>query len=304
MYRYANDYGGRYDVYYGGGPPPGWGRRERVSVPYDRSYREARWSGGGPGSGYGRELGYAAARGYDRGSRPALRYGREPTPHKRGAWGEAGGRDERSGVDSVRVADIMTRNPEAVTPDTSVAEVARRMRDLDVGVIPVIESDDSRHLEGMVTDRDIAIRAAAEGKDMKRTTVREIMSADPRTVSENDHVRDVFEVMKRVRVRRVPVVAADGSLVGIVSQADLAVSYAGLDLQRETEVEEVIERISEPARPRRGREDAPEDERSRMLKRLRPGLDLEVPERVRSGLRTLRREARDLLTRRYDRGWR
>jgi CBS domain-containing protein len=130
------------------------------------------------------------------------------------------------------------------------------------------------------------------------------MSSRPQTVSENDHVRDVFAVMKRARVRRVPVTAADGALVGIIAQADLAVHYAGLDLQRETEVEEVIEKISEPARPRWGREGVPVDDRERMLRRFRPSLDVGLPDRVRSGWRALRREARDLVGRRYDGGWR
>ena len=139
---------------------------------------------------------------------------------------------------------------------------------------------------------------------MRRTTVREIMSSRPGTVGESAHVRDVLNVMKRMRVRRVPVISADGQLVGIVAQADLAVNYAGLDLQRETEVEEVLERISEPARPRWGRGRVEPESRGLRLGRFRADLAVDLPERVRSGWRALRREAREMMARNYDRDWR
>lgn len=290
MYRYARDYGRGYDSGYGRGFRGGRGGQGRPYEPYDRSFGGARGAWGYPGSG-------ASARGEEIGYRMGGRRGRGQTRYG-GDFGRG------SGADMVRAADIMTRNPEAVTPDTPIADVARRMRDLDTGVIPVIASEESQLLEGIVTDRDIAVRGAAEGKDLKKTAIREIMSSRPRTVSENDHVRDVFAVMKRARVRRVPVTGADGALVGIIAQADLAVHYAGLDLQRETEVEEVIEKISEPARPRWGREGAPQDSRDRMLRRFTPSLDVALPDRVRSGWRALRREARGLVGRRYDGGWR
>jgi CBS domain-containing protein len=145
----------------------------------------------------------------------------------------------------------MTENPETVTPDTTVADAARKMRELDVGIIPVVESQENRRLKGVVTDRDLAIRVLAEGKDGS-ARVSECMTTQVETVNKNDSVLDVFDVMKREQVRRVPVTDRENRLVGIISQADLAVNYAGLDLQRETEVEEVIERISEPARPQRG----------------------------------------------------
>jgi CBS domain-containing protein len=162
------------------------------------------------------------------------------------AWGQSGG---QSDADRVRARDIMTDNPECVTPDASVADVAKRMRDLNVGVVPVVEDMASRRLRGVITDRDLAIRVLADGKDGK-VKVRDYMTEQLATVNQNDTVHDILDVMKREQVRRVPVTDREGRLVGIVAQADLAVSYAGLDLHRETEVEEAIERISEPARPR------------------------------------------------------
>ena len=271
MESYGRDYRDRYGGDYRGRRPAGGGRRR---MPPERRY----------GSGYpiGRRYGYGPPQGY----------------------GLSRARGRESDVDRVRVADIMTLNPEAVTPDTPLTTVATRMRELDVGIMPVVEDEDSYRLQGVVTDRDIAVRAAAEGKDMEKTQVREIMSSRPGTVDERAHVRDVLNVMKRMRVRRVPVVSADGLLVGIVAQADLAVNYAGLDLQRETEVEEVLERISEPARPRWGRERGEPDRRGLGFGRFRADLAFDLPERVRSGWRALRREAREVVRRSYDRGWR
>jgi CBS domain-containing protein len=332
MHPYAWEYDDRYDA----GIPRGRGgpRRYPPEPPrgYDRGFRRGGRYGafrepyggmyrGGAGTGEG---GYDLYRGYSAGGRAGRGYPESFDIHEvdgSGGLGYGGG-PPRGGVsrspsrsisrglpgtgdvDSVRAADIMTRNPEAVTPETPVLEVARRMRDLDVGVMPVVDDADSFCLEGIVTDRDIAIRAAAEGKDMKKTPVREIMSARPQTVGENDHVRDVFTVMKRARVRRVPVTDADGCLIGIIAQADLAVNYAGLDLQRETEVEEVIERISEPARPRWGRDGARDDDRGRLMRRFRPEIDMDLPDRMRAGWNSLRREAREFMRRGYDRGWR
>jgi CBS domain-containing protein len=152
----------------------------------------------------------------------------------------------------MRARDVMTENPIAVTPDTTLAEVARQMKDLDVGIIPVVDDPQSRHLRGVITDRDIAIRAVAEGKDGK-AKVSDCMTRDVETCRRDDRIQDVLGVMRSEQVRRVPITDEEGCLVGIVAQADLAVEYAGLDRDREVSVEEMIERVSEPARPRRGR---------------------------------------------------
>lgn len=177
------------------------------------------------------------------------RVGRRGSGYDSGPWGGSGQERWSSDAIRVRVRDIMTEHPDFVTPTTSVTEVARRMRELDVGIIPVVDDESNRRLRGVVTDRDLAIRVLAAGKD-GGAQVLDHMTEHVRTVNEHAPIREVFDVMKREQVRRVPVVDDEGRLVGIVAQADLAVGYAGLDLHRETEVEEVIERISEPARPR------------------------------------------------------
>jgi CBS domain-containing protein len=156
----------------------------------------------------------------------------------------------RSAALNVRAADIMTADPRTVTPQTTLADAARLMAELDVGIMPVVESAESARLLGVVTDRDLAVRGLARGKD-GGAPVAECMTADVATVQLMASMREVFDLMKRERIRRVPVTDGDGQLVGIIAQADLAVHYAGLDVEREREVEEVIERISEPG-PGRG----------------------------------------------------
>lgn len=222
---------------YPGGDVPrgarGYGGEFRGGA-YGAAYGGQGW-GGGYGTDYRGGLGYAD---YE-----TERMGRES------AWGDVGLRGRHSDADRVRARDIMTDDPECVTADTTVADVAKKMKELDVGIIPVVDNLENRRLRGVVTDRDLAIRVLAAGKDGK-AKVGDFMTEQVATVNQNDSVREIFNVMKREQVRRVPVTDREGRLVGIVAQADLAVSYAGLDLQRETEVEEVIERISEPARPR------------------------------------------------------
>jgi CBS domain-containing protein len=162
-------------------------------------------------------------------------------------WDSGSGEEQ---VRQMRAADLMTENPQVVTPDATLAEVAKLMKELDVGIIPVVTGDDNRRLRGVITDRDIAIRAVAEGKD-GRTKVSECMTDDVETVNKNDPVRQVLELMQREQVRRVPVTDREGRLVGIIAQADLAVEYADTSHRRLHKVQDAIERISQPARPDR-----------------------------------------------------
>jgi CBS domain-containing protein len=240
MARYERDFGndaGR-QAWHGTG---GFGHRrgmERGFAPGAGAYDEA-YGGGyrafGPGGGMLRdetaERGFAPDRGRD-------------------TFGWTRTRDAQGGLGAsnrIRAAEIMTANPEAVTPEATVAEVARLMKELDVGVIPVVDGDETLRLRGVVTDRDLVTRALANGGGGD-TRIAECMTGQVETVNKNDSVRRVFDVMKRAQVRRVPVTDRDGRLVGIISQADLALEYAGMNLNREAEVEEVLERISEPPR--------------------------------------------------------
>lgn len=162
-----------------------------------------------------------------------------------GGYGGGGGGEE---LGRLRAADVMTDNPETVTADTPLMEAARKMRELDVGIIPVVESESSRRLRGVITDRDIAVRAVAEGKDANSTTVGDVMTSRVQTCNKNDTLRDVMEVMESEQVRRVPITDREGRLVGIIAQADVAMD---VDSPRgRKRVARTLESISEPGEPR------------------------------------------------------
>jgi CBS domain-containing protein len=117
------------------------------------------------------------------------------------------------------IREIMTANPSTIEPDKSIADAARIMKQEDAGVVPVTENG---RLTGMVTDRDIAIRVVAEGKDPQSTTVREVASTDLVTVDPQQDLDEALRLMAQHQVRRLPVVEEDGRLVGVVAQADVA----------------------------------------------------------------------------------
>jgi CBS domain-containing protein len=142
---------------------------------------------------------------------------------------------------ATRLKDVMTRHVESVRPDSPLREAAARMADLDVGAMPVCDGD---RLVGMLTDRDIAVRAIARGSDAS-TPVREVMTSTIRYAYEDEPVDRAREMMKQRKIRRLPILDREKRLMGIVSLGDLAVDTdtgaAG----------EVLERVSSPARPDR-----------------------------------------------------
>jgi CBS domain-containing protein len=121
----------------------------------------------------------------------------------------------------MQVSQILTRDVETVRPDTSVKEVAQRMRSADIGSLPVC---DGRRLLGMVTDRDITIRITAEGRDAASTPVQEAMTPEIDFVFEDADVQEAARIMRDRQIRRLPVLSRDKQLVGIVSLGDLAVA--------------------------------------------------------------------------------
>ncbi|HEU0300415.1 MAG TPA: CBS domain-containing protein [Longimicrobium sp.] len=142
----------------------------------------------------------------------------------------------------MQVRDIMTSNPTCCTPDDTVQEAARGMKAADCGCLPVVEDADSRRMVGVVTDRDIAIRALADGLGPD-TRVRDVMTANPACCSPEADVREVERIMADRQVRRVPVVDESNCCVGMVAQADLARDERDFN---DHEVRNTIERISEP----------------------------------------------------------
>lgn len=140
----------------------------------------------------------------------------------------------------MKVQDVMTKDPSCVTPDTSARDAARIMRDEGVGIVPVVESNNSRKLLGVVTDRDLAVRIIAEGLDGE-ARVRDVMSGQLRTCRQTEDLDTVMDAMASEQVRRIPIVDERGALVGIVSQADV-VRKAGDD----SKAERTVEQISKP----------------------------------------------------------
>ena len=122
-----------------------------------------------------------------------------------------------------KVSDCMTRNVKIARPDQTVQEAARMMRDIDAGLLPVGDHD---RLLGMITDRDIAVLAVAEGKG-PQTHVRDVMTNDVKYVFDDEDIKDATRNMAEQQVRRLPVVNRDKRLVGIISLADVANSKRG-----------------------------------------------------------------------------
>jgi CBS domain-containing protein len=132
------------------------------------------------------------------------------------------------------IQEIMTANPSTIEPNQSVVEAARVMKQEDAGVVPVTENG---RLTGMVTDRDIAIRVVAEGKDPQSTTVGEVASTNLVTLDPQQDLDEALRLMAQHQVRRLPVVEEDGRLVGVVAQADIA--RAGDDAKTGQVVQEI-----------------------------------------------------------------
>jgi CBS domain-containing protein len=133
------------------------------------------------------------------------------------------------------VREVMTSKLCSIDTDKTVAYAAKMMRDEDVGIAPIVEDD---RLVGVLTDRDIAVRVVAEGRDPEQVKVTEAASRDLVTLDPQQDLDEALRLMARHQVRRLPVVEEDGRLVGVVAQADVAKEAD------ETRTGEVVEQIS------------------------------------------------------------
>jgi CBS domain-containing protein len=120
----------------------------------------------------------------------------------------------------MKVSEVMTKDVRLIEPTQTIREAAKMMAELDAGIMPVREGD---RLVGMITDRDIAVRAVAEGKGPD-TSVSEVMTDDIKYCYEDDDTDDVARNMADIQVRRLPVLTRDKRLVGIISFGDMAVT--------------------------------------------------------------------------------
>ena len=133
------------------------------------------------------------------------------------------------------IREVMTSKLCSIDTDKSVAYAAKMMRDEDVGIAPIVEGD---RLVGVLTDRDIAVRVVAEGRDPEQVKVTEVASRDVVTLDPQQDLDEALRLMARHQVRRLPVVEEDGRLVGVLAQADVA-QEAG-----DRQTGEVVEQIS------------------------------------------------------------
>ena len=138
----------------------------------------------------------------------------------------------------MHVSDVMTREVVSVGPEATLTEAARTMKSFDIGPLPVCEGD---QLLGVITDRDITVRATAEGRDPMHTTVSAVMTREIVCCLEADELESAAHLMQRNQLRRLLVVDNRGKLVGIVSMADLSLKSGDEQLAGET-----LEKISEP----------------------------------------------------------
>jgi CBS domain-containing protein len=164
----------------------------------------------------------------------------------------------------LRCRDIMTRDVAAVTRDMTLQDIAILMREEDTGIIPVVElvagheitesvtepqtartrarMYSNGKLVGLITDRDIVVRAVADGREAKTTRAEEVMTTEIHSAKQEDRVIDVIRMMGDKQVRRIPVVSDDGTLHGIISMADVV-----LETEADHELADALEEISSGA---------------------------------------------------------
>lgn len=182
---------------------------------------------------------------------------REPREYEERERAYEGARRRGATRSHLRCRDIMTRDVTVALRDTTLDEVARKMRDEDTGIIPIVEpgaeaseSVSEQHrvavsagangkLVGLITDRDIVVRALAEGRDAREVRAEDVMTSDIHTALPNDRVIEVIRKMGDKQVRRIPVVDREGNLRGIISMADVA-----LETGEDRELADALEEIS------------------------------------------------------------
>lgn len=140
------------------------------------------------------------------------------------------------------IAEVMTKGVQVLTPDDDVQAAARLMDEMNVGAVPIV---DAGRLVGIVTDRDIVVRAVALDRPASRTRLRDVMSAHVRHCTEEQPVDDVLAMMREAQIRRIPVLDRGGRPCGIVSLGDLATKSDRRDAG------DALSSISEPAAPDR-----------------------------------------------------
>ena len=146
----------------------------------------------------------------------------------------------------MQIKEVMTKGAEVIYLTAAAVEAAAKMRELDVGSLPVC---DGERLKGIVTDRDIAIRLVAEGLDPSKTTVGEIMTPGVTYCFDDQTVEEASTLMETYQIRRLPILNRDMRLIGMLSLGDLAVRADGTEVQ--LLADDALKGISEPSEPYR-----------------------------------------------------
>lgn len=223
-------------------------RSRSSSRRFDRGYGED-YRGYSRGYNVSREPNYATE--YDRGLSGRNRqnyenYGRAPLGTQ--SWGVSesdryetrGSYNRRPTRSHLRARDVMTRNVITCRRNTPIVEVARLMRDEDVGAVPVIDEDGK--LAGIVTDRDLVVKGLNSDKNDAELVAEDCMSTDLYTANQNDRLVEMIREMGDHQVRRIPVVDSRDRLVGIIAMADIATQT-----NKDLELKEALEEISQPS---------------------------------------------------------
>jgi CBS domain-containing protein len=143
----------------------------------------------------------------------------------------------------MKIREVMSPNPVSCLPTDIAQLVARIMCERGIGSVPVVMDQDSRKLVGLITDRDLCCSVVVDGLDPKTTTIEKFMTLNPVTCQEGDDIEHCEHLMQEHQVRRIPVVDAEGGVIGIVAQADLALK------DKSDRVSKTVAAISKPAEP-------------------------------------------------------
>jgi CBS domain-containing protein len=224
--------GSQLDVPYRRYPPSGPGASPELGPQGGASSERGRWSD--RGASQDRRETYGRGGMYERERDGSLDHARAPSIRSEAGRSTGGWYRE-----PLTVVELMTRDVKAVTGDTSLADVAALMRDEDVGSVPIV--DETRSLEGIVTDRDMVVRGIAKEKSTppRELYARDVATKDVEAASSRDSISQVLELMGRKQIRRVPVVDENRRLVGMISLGDIA-SRADYD----QELQEALQQIS------------------------------------------------------------
>jgi CBS domain-containing protein len=148
--------------------------------------------------------------------------------------------EEYEDFDPIPVSEVMTADVVCATSDTSLQEIARTMLESDCGAIPIVDSQDTLRPIGIITDRDITIRAVAEGRNPLELTAADCLTQPVLTISPDSDLEECLDLMEENQLRRVIVVNDEGAIVGIIAQADIA-QWAS-----DQEAAELLQEVSEP----------------------------------------------------------